>query len=301
MDDYLSGNRNRLRRTRLYLPGNNPHFLEGAAFFGADQIIIDLEDSIAPPEKDAARILVKYALTEIDFGNCEVTVRINPLSTPYGLEDLEEIVPSAPDGIYIPKCEKSLDVREVESVVNRVRKEHKIEKEILLFPIIENAMGVVKAYEIVAASPLVAAVAFGAEDFTADIGVRKTKQGKESFVARSNIVLAAKANDVQALDTVWSDLEDTEGLLNNTKEGIALGFDGRGIIHPGQVEYVHRAFAPQPEEIEKARKVVEAFQEAMSKGSGVIALGRKMIDPPVVERAKRILKIASLMGLVDRD
>ncbi len=293
--------KDRLRRTRLYLPGNNPHYLEGAAFFGADQLIIDLEDSIAPAEKDAARILVKYALREIEFGSSEVTVRINPLTTSYGYEDLEEIVPSEPDGIYIPKCEKSLDVREVASVVERIRREHGIEKEILLFPIIESAKGVIKAPEIASASPLVAAIAFGAEDFTSDIGARRTRDGRESFVARSLVVLAAKAYRVQALDTVWGDLADTEGLIESTREGKQLGFDGRGIIHPSQVEYVHQVYTPSPEEIEWAEKIITAFEEAMRRGDGVVSLGRKMIDAPVVERAKRILHIASLVGLIKKD
>ncbi len=288
----------RLRRTRLYIPGNNPHFFEGLDLFGADQIIIDLEDAVPVEEKDATRILLKYALKNIKWNKFELTVRINPLSTPFGEKDLEIVVPGAPDGIYIPKAEKADDIIAVERIVERIRKESGIEKTIWIFPIIETARGVMNAYEIASSSHLVAGIAFGAEDFTADIGTKRTKEGKESFVARSLIVMAAKAASVAALDTVWSDVEDVDGLIESTKESKMLGFDGRGIIHPSQVEPVHNVFAPTKEEIEQALQIIEAMEEARKKGLGVIALGRKMIDAPVLARAKRIIEIAKLMGLI---
>lgn len=290
--------KDRLRRTRLYLPGNNPHFLEGINFFGADQIIIDLEDAIAPAEKDSTRILVKHALKNLKWENFELTVRINPLSSPYGEKDLEMIVPGLPDGIYIPKSESAEDIKAVENKIEAIKREHNIDKEILLFPIIETSRGVLNAFQIASASKLIGGIAFGAEDFTADIGAQRTKEGRESFVARSLIVLAARSAGVQALDTVWSDIEDMEGLIESTKESKALGFDGRGVIHPSQVEPVHKVFAPSPEEIERAQQIIAAMEEALRTGSGVIALGRKMIDAPVLARAKRTIEIAKLMGLI---
>ncbi|MCK4236048.1 MAG: citrate lyase subunit gamma, partial [Candidatus Krumholzibacteria bacterium] len=235
--------RKRLRRTRLYLPGNNPDLMLNAGLFGADCVILDLEDSVAPQEKDAARVLVRNTLLSVQFGDAERIVRINPLATEYGRHDIEMVVPVGLDTVLIPKCSDASDVKDVEKLVLDVEKRNKIKEPVLFMPLIETARGVLNAYEIASASERVVALCFGAEDFTADIGTERTKEGQESFVARSLIVLGAKAAGVQAIDTVFSDVADTEGLIKSTKEAMALGFEGKGVIHPGQIEPIHNVFA----------------------------------------------------------
>ena len=166
-------------------------------------------------------------------------------------------------------------------------------------PIIESARGIMNAYEIAAASDMNCALAIGLEDYTADIGTQRTDEGRESFFARSMIVNAAKAAGIQAIDTVYSDITNMEGLYNNVIEAKSLGFDGKGCIHPRQIPVIHQAFAPTIEEIEKAKKIVQAFEEAKSKGLGVISLGSKMIDAPIVKRAQRTIHLAILNGMPD--
>jgi citrate lyase subunit beta/citryl-CoA lyase len=290
--------RERLRRTRLYLPGNNPDLMLNAGLFGADEIILDLEDSVAPAEKDAARVLVRNTLLSVDFGEAEKLVRINPLDTDYGKADIEMIVPAGPDLLLIPKCNEAKDIHDVEALVAALEKKHGIGHEILFMPLVETAKGVLNAYEIATASKRVVAMCWGAEDLSADLGVERTKEGRESFVARGLIVLAAKAAGVQPLDTVFSDVRDTAGLIESTKEAIALGFEGKGVIHPGQIETIHKVFAPTAERIEYAKKVVAAIESARAKGSGVAALGSKMIDAPIETRARKILGLAEALGLI---
>jgi citrate lyase subunit beta / citryl-CoA lyase len=254
--------KNRLRRTRLYLPGNNPDLMLNAGLFGADCVILDLEDSVAPAEKDVARVLVRNTLLCVDFSGTERIVRINPLSTEYGRADLEMIVPAGPETILVPKCDEAADIEAVDAIITQIEKKHKIKEKTLIMPLLETAKGALHAYEIAKASDRVVALCFGAEDFTADIGVERTKEGTESFVARSLIVLGAKAAGMQAIDTVFSDVDDEEGLVASTKEAMALGFEGKGVIHPRQIEPIHRVFSPTPERIEYAQKVVAAIEEA---------------------------------------
>ncbi len=293
--------KDRLRRSRLYLPGNNPDLMLNAGLFGSDCVILDLEDSVAPTEKDAARVLVRNTLLTIDFGGAERIVRINPLETEYGKADIEMVLPALPDVLLIPKCGEASDVRDVERIVDEVEKREGIETRVLLMPLIETAKGVLHSYEIASASDRVVALCFGAEDFTADMGVERTKEGMESFVARSMIVLGAKAAGVSAIDTVFSDVADTEGLVKSAEEAMALGFEGKGVIHPGQIEPVHGVFAPTPERIEYAKKVVAAIEEARSRGSGVATIRSKMIDAPIEQRARKILRLAEALGLLGED
>ena len=290
--------RARLRRTRLYLPGNNPDLMLNAGLFGADEIILDLEDSVAPAEKDAARVLVRNTLMSVDFGGAEKLVRINPLETEYGKADIDMIVPARPDMLLIPKCNEAKDIREVEALVAAVEKKHGVEHPILFMPLIETARGALNAYEIATASDRVVAMCWGAEDLSADLGVERTKEGRESFVSRGLVILAAKAAGVQPLDTVFSDVRDTAGLIESTKEAISLGFEGKGVIHPGQIEPIHNVFAPTAERIEHAQKVVAAIEKARAKGSGVASLGSKMIDAPIEARARKILGLAEALGLI---
>ncbi len=286
--------KDRLRRSRLYLPGNEPKFFPNAGLHKPDGIILDLEDSVSPMEKDAVQLLVRNSLRAIDFYGAERMVRINQL--PRGLDDLKYIVPHNVHVILIPKCESAEDVKAVEKKVNEVKKLHNIKNTIYFMPIIESALGVIKAYEIATASKNNCALAIGLEDYTADIGTQRTNEGKESFFARSMLVNAAKAAGIQAIDTVFSDVTDMEGLRQSVIEAKALGFEGKGCIHPRQIKVVHEAFAPTQPEIEKAEKIVAAFKEAKKKGLGVVSLGSKMIDPPVVKRAERVLELVKEMG-----
>ncbi len=287
--------RDQMRRSRLYLPGNNPDLMLNAGLFGPDGVILDLEDSVSPAEKDAARFLIRNALRAIDFGNTERMVRINPL--PAGLNDLPAIVPHNVNLILIPKAESAKDVTEAVNAINQIATRHKIKGQVWVMPILESAKGVWNAYDIGTAHEQVAALAFGAEDFTRDVQAERTVDGKESFVARSMVVLGARAAGVQPIDTVFSDVENEEGLRNSTKEAISLGFEGKGCIHPRQIEVLHDAFRPADADIKHALKVKAAMEEAERTGSGVISLGTKMVDPPVVARALRVLRVAEEMGI----
>lgn len=278
------------RRSRLYLPGNEPKFFINAGLHSPDGIILDLEDSVAPTEKDAAQIMVRNALRSVDFYGAERMVRINQL--PAGIDDLKYVVPHYVNVILIPKSETAESIRIMEAEVERLKKLHNIKNEIYFMPILESALGVVNAYPIAAASKRNCALAIGLEDYTADIGTQRTAEGRESIFARSMLINAAKAAGIQAIDTVFSDVNDMEGLKQSVIEAKSLGFEGKGCIHPRQIGVIHSAFAPTTEEIEKAKKIVLAFKEAQSKGLGVIAIGSKMIDAPVVKRAQNTIKSA---------
>ncbi len=285
--------RDRLRRSRLYLPGAEPKYFISAGLHEPDAIILDLEDSVHASEKFAARILVRNALRSVSFGNCERIVRINQL--PLGLEDLEEIIPEQPDLILIPKVESREQVVEVAQAIERITDGS---RPIWLMPILESALGIENAYTIATANTSVVALTIGLEDYTADLGVVKTVEGNESLYARMRLVNAAKAAGIQAIDSVFGDVADIDGLRRWGHQSRALGFEGMGCIHPAQIEIIHDAFAPSPKEVEKALKIVAAYEDAQQRGLGVVSLGSKMIDPPVVNRALKLVKTARSMGLI---
>jgi citrate lyase subunit beta/citryl-CoA lyase len=291
--------RDRFRRSRLYLPGNEPRFFINAGLHRPDGIILDLEDSVAPAEKDAARVLVRNALRQVNFYGAERMVRINQF--PEGLQDLEWITGSNVHVVLIPKVEEASQVREVDKRIQSIRKAQSIQSLVYLMPIIESAMGAIRAYEIAAASENNVALALGLEDYTADIGTQRTEDGRESFWMRSIIVNAARAAKIQPIDTVFSDVADMEGLKASVQEAKALGFDGKGCIHPRQIGPIHEAFAPADSEIAKAMRIVRAFEKAEAEGLGVVALGSKMIDPPVVKRALRTVDMAVSIGRLSAD
>lgn len=286
--------RDRLRRSRLYLPGNTPKLAINAGLHSGDGIILDLEDSVAPDRKDEARILVRNTLRAVDFYGAERMVRINQGER--GLLDLDAVVPQQANVILLPKCESPEQVRSVDERIQTLRKRFQIGNEVWIMPIIESALGVMRAFEIAGASPNLIALAVGLEDYTADIGVPRTREGSETFFARCQVVNAAKAHGLQAIDSVFSDVSDMDALRENVLASRALGFDGMGCIHPRQIRVIHEAFAPAEEEIAKARKIVEAFEAAEKKGLGVVAVGSKMIDPPVVKRALRVMELAGKVG-----
>lgn len=282
--------RDRFRRSRLYLPGNEPKFMLNAGLHSPDGVILDLEDSVAPTVKDEARLLVRNALRSLDFQGCERMVRINQGER--GLIDLDFIIPHNVHVVLIPKVEDDDQVEAVDDRIRKILKQHDIDHPVYLMPIVESALGAIKAYKIARASKNVCALTIGLEDYTADIGTQRTDDGRESFWARSQVVNAARAAGVQPIDTVYSDVGNMEGLRASVLEAKGLGFDGKGCIHPRQIQVIHEAFAPAPAELEKAQKIVTAFEEAQAKGLAAVSLGSKMIDPPVVKRALRVVELA---------
>ena len=291
-------NKDDFRFSRLYLPGNSPKMMLNAGVHKPNGIILDLEDSVAPAKKHEARFLVRNALRRVDFYGAERMVRINQL--PAGLEDIKFVVPHYVNLLLIPKCETAEQIKQVDAEIEKQRKIHGFDYPIYYMPILESALGVENAFEIARASENVVALAIGLEDFTADLGVKRTKEGKESLYARMRMINACKAAGIQPIDSVFSDVGDEEGLRATVKESKMLGFEGIGCIHPRQIMPIHESFAPDKDEIEKAKKIIRAFTEAEKKGLGVISIGTKMIDPPVVKRAERIIRLAVKLNLLSK-
>lgn len=290
--------RDRLRRSRLYLPGNEPKYFINAGLHAPDAVILDLEDSVHHAEKDAARLLVRNALRAVDFGAAERMVRINQL--PLGLRDLEETVPQSPDLILIPKVETPQQVSDVVAAVDSIAQRCQITRPIWLMPILESALGIENAFAIATASERVVALTIGLEDYTADLGVPKTAGGAESLYARVRVANAAHAARVQAIDSVYGDVGDADGLSHWAEGSRAIGFEGMGCVHPIQIGIIHHAFAPTTSELEKSLKIVAAYDDAQARGLGVVSLGSKMIDAPVVQRALKLVARARQMGLIPR-
>ncbi|PAV38999.1 CoA ester lyase [Megasphaera sp. ASD88] len=284
-----------MRRTLLFLPGNNPGNVQNGGIFGADGIILDLEDAVSPSEKDSARNLVANALRNIHYGTCEKVVRINPLISG-GEKDIQTIVPCQPDALMLPKIERAEDViRQVELIE---KAETNGQKPVSVMPLLESPMGVSQALEIALSSKRVVALCFGAEDYTAALGVPRTKDGKEIFVARSMIANAAAAAGVDSIDTPFTDVQDEEGLVEDVRLMKSLGFKGKLVINPRQIDTVHELYAPTTKEIRWAQRVISALDEGRAKGTGVIAVDGKMIDAPIEARAKRILQLAEMLHLL---
>ena len=295
-ENLYSTSSGRFRFSRLYIPGNAPGMMINAGLHSADGIILDLEDSVAPEKKDEARVLVRNALRQVSFNGAERMVRINQGER--GLKDLDYVVPHNVNLILIPKCESTSSVRDIENRIQEIKNWFGISHPVYLMPIIETALGVEMCFEIARASTNVVAIAIGLEDLTADMGVARTSDGAESFYARTRLVNAAKAAGIQPIDSVFSDVSDMEALRQTVLSSKALGFEGMGCIHPRQIPVIKQGFAPGPEEIEKSKKIVLAFENAREKGLGVVALGSKMIDPPVVARAQKIIDLAISLDLL---
>ncbi len=286
--------RDKDRVSRLYLPGNNPKLLINAGIYGSNGIILDLEDSVTPEKKNEARFLVRNALRSVDFYGVERMVRINQL--PGGLDDLDFCVNHYVNVILIPKCEKPEQVVATDKKISEILK--KENDCIHLMPILESALGIVNAYAIATASRNVVAVAIGLEDYTADLGVQRTNEGSESLYARYALVNAAVAAGVQPIDSVFSDIADMEALLRQARLSRSMGFTGMGCIHPRQIPFIHEGFMPTVEEINKAQRIVMAFNKAQEEGKAVVTVYSKMIDPPVVKRAFRTIEAAGKAGLL---
>ena len=288
--------RDRFRFSRLYLPGNTPGLMINAGLHSADGIILDLEDSVAPEKKDEARILVRNALRQINFYGAEKMVRINQGRR--GLDDLHFVIPHNVNIILVPKCESADFILQVDKEISEIKKRFNLKEHVFLMPIIESALGVEHSFEIACASENIVALAIGLEDYTADLGVTRTVEGNESFYARTRLVVAARAANIQPIDSVFSDVADMEALKQNVLISKSLGFEGMGCIHPRQIPVIRQGFSPDQTEIEKSKKIVLAFETAKLKGLGVVALGSKMIDPPVVARAQKIIDLAIRLGLL---
>jgi len=286
----------RLRMTRLYIPGNTPKLMINAGIHQPDGIILDLEDSVAPEKKFEARILVRNALCQVDFLGAERMVRINQY--PAGREDLVSILPHNVHMILLPKTETAEQIRDMEEFI-RTSGLVKEDRFPFIMPIIETALGIENAFSVASSSGMVVAMAIGLEDYTADLGVVRTKEGNESLWARQRLVNACKAAGIQAIDSVFSDIDDREGLAENVSKSKALGFEGMGCIHPRQIETIRNGYLPRKDEIEKALRIVDAYNQARERGLGVVALGNKMIDAPVVQRALRTIEIARRFHLIE--
>ena len=290
----------------MFVPGNNPGMMQDAFIYGPDSIMLDLEDSVTMAEKDAARLLVYNALKTINYGTTEMVVRINPLNTPYGKKDVEAMVKAGVDVIRMPKTETADEVREVEAEILKWEEELGCVGRTKIMAAIESALGIVNAYPIATASKRMMGIALGAEDYCANLKTQRTSGdnpnfGMELLLARQTIVVAARAAGIDALDTVYSNLDDMETFRREVELIKTLGFDGKSIINPRQIEIVNEVFAPKQKDIEKALKIIAAIKEAEQKGSGVIAVNGKMVDRPVVIRAERTINLAIASGVIKKE
>lgn len=293
--------KNRLRRTLLYVPGNSPAMVRDAGIYGADCILFDLEDSICIAEKDSARFLVYEALKSIDYGETELFVRINDLSSRLGALDLEAIVSTGRANIRLPKAETAEDVIRCDGEISRIERKNGIEEgSTRLMISIESAAGVLNAERIAKASARTVAVGIGGEDYVTDLKTTRSADGTELLFGRSMVLLAARAAGIDAIDTVYSDVSCEEGLRAETRLIKQLGFDGKSVINPQQIKPVHEIFTPEPKDVEKALQVMKAIRQANECKSGVIALNGKMIDKPVVQRAERVISLALAAGVVEK-
>lgn len=290
-----------LRRAMLFAPGNNPGLLQNAGIYGADSLIFDLEDAVSIYEKDSARILVRNAIRTIQYP-CEVGVRINHISTPWGLRDLEEVLSARPDFIRLPKCEDADELKRIDEIITVAEKKHGFaEGSIQLMAAIESPKGLRNAYQIATAVPRMMALAIGGEDFATSLKTTKTKDGTELLVAKSMIVFAAREANISPIDSVFSDISDEENFIRETELAKQLGFDGKSCVHPRQIELVHRVFQPTQKDIASARRIIKAYNEAMERKLGVVAVDGKMIDAPMITRANRVLANARASGLLEED
>ncbi|MCC5908881.1 MAG: HpcH/HpaI aldolase/citrate lyase family protein [Clostridiaceae bacterium] len=288
----------RLRRTMLFMPGNNPSMLQNAGILGADSIILDLEDAVSITEKDAARILVRNAIKNVEFYGTEVVVRINPLSSSFGLKDVEEIAKAKPDAIMVPKATEE-DIQIVDEMLSSIETQEGFPHgSIKIFPLIETAYGLENIDSIIRTSSRAIGVLLGAEDLTADLGIKRTREGEEIFYARSKVASTCRACKVDAIDTPFADMNDCRGFNKDIHKAKSLGLTGKAAINPRQVDTIHEVFAPAEEEIKYALRVIKAMEEAQREGKGVFSLDGKMVDAPIIARAQNVVKKAKLAGLV---
>ncbi len=286
-----------LLRTLLFVPGNQERRLEKARLIPADALILDLEDSVPPSEKDAARKMVAASIDELASSGKDIFVRINSLPTPYAVSDIKAVATSSLRGICFPKSESKDDIRRAEALLADAEKEAGLEAgSIAILALIETPKGIINAYEIASASPRIIGGIFGAEDFALEMGIKRTKEGSEVYYPRAAFAIACHAANVLAIDSVYTDVRDTDGLIKESRAVAQLGFQGKAVIHPDQVGPVNQAFLPSDEEIAQARRVVQAFEAAAVQGQASISLDGRMIDAPVAERARKVLALADAIA-----
>ena len=293
--------KDRLRRTMMFLPGNNPGMLTDAHIYEPDSIMIDLEDAVSINQKYAARMLVYHALKTIDYGNVETVVRINALDSGFGEKDIEAVVRAGVDVIRLPKTDTAQDIIDVDKIITRVEKEIGREGETLMMAAIESATGVINAVEIAKASPRMMGIALGAEDYVTNLKTSRSSHGMELFLARSQIVLAARNAGIACFDTVNSNLDDMEQFKEEVKFIKDLGFDGKSVIHPKQISAVNEVYTPTEKDIKKSMRVIAGAKEAERKGSGVISVDGKMVDMPIIVRAQRVIDLAIASGVLKEE
>ncbi|EMT6575218.1 citrate lyase subunit beta [Providencia rettgeri] len=283
-----------LLRTLLFLPGNNAGMLQNGGVFGADAVILDLEDAVSPPEKDAARTLVSHALRKVSYGNSHKTVRINPLDAG-GEQDIATIVPCEPDALMLPKIDNPKMIHDIVTLIKRAEKPG--QKTVRIIPLLETPQSIIHAYDIAVADSRVWAISFGAEDYTASLGAIRSSSGEEILSARTTIINAAAAAGIDSIDTPFTDAQNEVGLERDSLFARQLGFKGKLAINPRQIDIIHQAFSPTNADIQWAHRVVDALEQAKKQGAGVIALDGKMIDAPIVLRAERTLALAAYLNL----
>lgn len=289
----------RLRRSMMFVPGNNPSMIIDAPVFCPDSVILDLEDAVSVNQKDAARELVVRALKTLDFGSCETVVRINGRHTPFCEGDIRALVPAKPDVLRLAMTELPEDIVWADELIAKLEAEHGVPAgTVKLMAAIETARGIVNAKDIALSSKRLVAMSFGAEDFTNSIQSERTPEGHELLVARATIVLAARAAGIDPIDTVYSRVDDDDGFRADALKAKQMGFAGKSCIHPKQVRLVHEVFRPTAAEIRKAQAITEAIEEAEKRGRGVIAVDGRMVDGPIVMKAQRVLQLAQATGAV---
>lgn len=288
----------RLRRSMMFVPGSKPAMIKDCTIYGADSVMFDLEDSVSILEKDTARRLVYHALKSMDFGDTETVVRVNALDSEFGLEDLKAMVRAQPGVIRLPKTETAQDVIDMENVISSIEEEVGLPiGTTKMMAAIESALGVLNAYDIATSSKRLMGIALGAEDFVTDMKTNRSPEGIELLAARSQIILASRAAKISAFDTVYSDVNNEEGFMREATLIKQLGFDGKSLINPRQIDLLHKIYEPTLKEIEKSILIIEAAEEAERRGSGVVSVNGKMIDKPIIARAERVLMIAKASGI----
>lgn len=292
----------RLRRTMMFVPGNNAAMVKDAGIYGADSIMFDLEDAVSLSEKDAARILVYEALTTQDYGNAELVVRVNGLDTPFFKADVLAMVKAGVDVIRLPKVESAGMMAELETTIVAAEEKFGIKVGTThMMAAIESAKGVLNAPAIAAASDRMIGIALSAEDYTTDMKTHRYPDGAELEFARNMVLHAARAAGIAAFDTVFTNMNDTDGFMRETRHIHQLGFDGKSLVNPRQIAWVNEVYAPTKDEIDNALNVENAIEEARIKGSGVISMNGQMVDRPVVLRAERVMRLAKASHLIDEE
>lgn len=283
----------KLRRSMLFVPGSNAAMLSNSFIYKPDSIMFDLEDAVALKEKDSARLLVAHALQYPLYKEIETVVRVNPLDSEFGLLDLNAVVRAGVDVVRMPKTESAQDVLEMDQAITEIEKSCGREVgSTKMLTAIESPLGITQANQIAFASKRLIGIALGAEDYVRNLKTERSPEGIELLFARCSILQAARAAGIQAFDTVYSNANNEEGFLKEAALIKQLGFDGKSLINPRQIELLHNLFAPTQKDVEQAKRIIEAAAEAERQGAGVVSLNGKMIDAPIIDRAKLVLERA---------